>query len=59
MEISHQIADNLDVAKILHRSAKTWDGGYTICGILGHAMLIIVIPLVSVLLFIIAAMKSR
>ncbi|WP_423147261.1 class II glutamine amidotransferase [Rubrolithibacter danxiaensis] len=35
-EISHLIADELDVAKILRRSAKTWDGGYTICGILGH-----------------------
>ncbi|WP_207535090.1 class II glutamine amidotransferase [Desertivirga arenae] len=36
MEISHLIADNLDVAKILRRSAKTWDGGYTIEGIFGH-----------------------
>src|SRR5690606_33066212 len=36
VEISHLIADNLDVTKILRRSAKTWDGGYTICGILGH-----------------------
>ena len=35
-EISHQIADRLDVAKILRRSAKSWDGGYTISGILGH-----------------------
>lgn len=35
-EISHLIADHLDVATILRRSAKTWDGGYTIEGILGH-----------------------
>jgi amidophosphoribosyltransferase len=35
-EISHQIADHIDVASILRRSAKTWDGGYTISGILGH-----------------------
>lgn len=35
-EISHLIADDLDVAKILRRSAKTWDGGYTIEGIFGH-----------------------
>jgi amidophosphoribosyltransferase len=35
-EISHQIADNIDVASILRRSAKTWDGGYTISGIMGH-----------------------
>src|SRR5690606_21083239 len=26
----------LDVAKILTRSAKTWDGGYTIAGVFGH-----------------------
>lgn len=35
-DISNLIADNLDVANILRRSAKTWDGGYTIAGILGH-----------------------
>lgn len=35
-EISHLIADNIDVAHILRRSAKTWDGGYTIEGIFGH-----------------------
>lgn len=36
IEISAQIAHNLDVSKILTRSAKTWDGGYTIAGIFGH-----------------------
>lgn len=36
IEISAQIGKNLDVAKILTRSAKTWDGGYTIAGIMGH-----------------------
>jgi amidophosphoribosyltransferase len=36
IEISAQIGKNLDVAKILTRSAKTWDGGYTIAGIFGH-----------------------
>lgn len=35
-EISRLIARDLDVAKILRRSAKTWDGGYTITGIFGH-----------------------
>lgn len=35
-QISHKIADHLDVAKILRRSAKSWDGGYTISGIFGH-----------------------
>lgn len=34
--ISQLIADNIDVAKILRRSAKTWDGGYTIEGVFGH-----------------------
>src|SRR5690606_7734708 len=33
IEISKMIAENLDVAKILKKSAKTWDGGYAICGI--------------------------
>jgi len=36
VEISRLIAENIDVAKILRRSAKTWDGGYTIEGIFGH-----------------------
>lgn len=35
-EISLKIADHMDIARILRRSAKTWDGGYTIAGILGH-----------------------
>ncbi|WP_134091237.1 class II glutamine amidotransferase [Olivibacter sp. XZL3] len=36
VEISALIAKNLDVTNILRRSAKTWDGGYTISGIFGH-----------------------
>ena len=36
VEITHKIADELDVANILRRSAKTWDGGYTISGIIGE-----------------------
>lgn len=35
-EISKLIANDLDVAKILRKSAKNWDGGYTIAGIFGH-----------------------
>ncbi|WEA03381.1 class II glutamine amidotransferase [Mucilaginibacter sp. SJ] len=35
-EISKLIANDMDVAKILRKSAKNWDGGYTIAGILGH-----------------------
>lgn len=36
VKISKHIARDLDVAKILHKSARSWDGGYTIAGILGH-----------------------
>jgi amidophosphoribosyltransferase len=36
VEISKMIANDIDIAKILRKSAKNWDGGYTIAGILGH-----------------------
>ncbi len=36
VEISGLIAEHIDVARILRKSAKTWDGGYTISGIIGH-----------------------
>jgi amidophosphoribosyltransferase len=36
IQITKMIGDNMDVAKILKKSAKNWDGGYTIAGILGH-----------------------
>jgi amidophosphoribosyltransferase len=36
IEISKLIARDLDIAKILRKSAKNWDGGYTIAGIFGH-----------------------
>lgn len=36
VEISQLIAAHMDVARILKKSAKTWDGGYTIAGIFGH-----------------------
>jgi amidophosphoribosyltransferase len=35
-EISEQIAQELDVRRILTRAAKNWDGGYTIAGLIGH-----------------------
>nr|MBC7612148.1 amidophosphoribosyltransferase [Pseudopedobacter sp.] len=35
-EISQLIASHLKVNRILKKSAKTWDGGYTIAGIFGH-----------------------
>lgn len=35
-ECSPLIADRLNISKILKRSAKDWDGGYAIAGLLGH-----------------------
>ncbi len=35
-EISLCIEQNLDVRKILERSSRKWDGGYTIAGLMGH-----------------------
>ncbi|MCF4100558.1 amidophosphoribosyltransferase [Gillisia sp. M10.2A] len=36
VEASPIIADRLNVAKILRKSAKNWDGGYAMAGLLGH-----------------------
>ena len=36
METTQQIIKNLDVLKLLTESAKRWDGGYVIGGLLGH-----------------------
>lgn len=36
VEITHKISENLNIANILRRSAKDWDGGYTISGIVGN-----------------------
>ncbi len=35
-EASPIIAERLNLAKILRRSAKNWDGGYAMAGLLGH-----------------------
>lgn len=35
-EITPLIADNLDIRQVLERSARDWDGGYTIAGLIGH-----------------------
>jgi amidophosphoribosyltransferase len=35
-EISGQIAKDIDIQRILTRSAKSWDGGYVITGMMGH-----------------------
>jgi amidophosphoribosyltransferase len=34
--ITHRISEGLNIGKILRRSAKTWDGGYAISGIVGN-----------------------
>jgi amidophosphoribosyltransferase len=36
VDITHKISENLNIANILRRSAKDWDGGYTISGIVGN-----------------------
>ncbi|EDM35813.1 amidophosphoribosyltransferase [Pedobacter sp. BAL39] len=36
VQITHKISEGLDIAKILRRSAKNWDGGYAISGIVGN-----------------------
>ncbi|WP_113652352.1 amidophosphoribosyltransferase [Pedobacter namyangjuensis] len=36
VDITHKISNNLNMANILRRSAKNWDGGYTISGIVGN-----------------------
>jgi len=36
MEASPFIAQNLNIAKILKKSARDWDGGYAMAGMLGH-----------------------
>lgn len=35
-EASPVIAEKLDIAKILKRASKNWDGGYAMAGLLGH-----------------------
>ena len=36
IDITRKISENLNIANILRRSSKTWDGGYTISGIIGN-----------------------
>ncbi len=36
LEASPIIAERLNVAKILRRASKNWDGGYAMAGLLGH-----------------------
>jgi amidophosphoribosyltransferase len=35
-EISTRISENLDISRVLTRAAKGWDGGYTLCGLIGN-----------------------
>ena len=35
-EITSIIEESLDIQEILKQSAKYWDGGYVMCGLLGH-----------------------
>ena len=35
-KITHEIASNLNIQKILRHSAESWDGGYVIAGLIGH-----------------------
>jgi len=34
--ITKKIEENLDIASFIRKSEKLWDGGYAICGMLGH-----------------------
>ena len=34
-EISRRISDELDLGRVLTRAAQKWDGGYTLCGLIG------------------------
>ena len=36
MEASAHIIENLNIEKMLKKSAKNWDGGYVMAGLLGH-----------------------
>lgn len=34
--VTRKIIDNLDLAKVLRKSAEDWDGGYAMAGMVGH-----------------------
>lgn len=36
MSITHKIAEEINIGKILQQSSKRWDGGYVMGGVLGH-----------------------
>ncbi|MBP6507238.1 MAG: class II glutamine amidotransferase [Opitutaceae bacterium] len=35
-EISRHISEELDLTRVLTRAAQNWDGGYTLCGLIGN-----------------------
>jgi amidophosphoribosyltransferase len=35
-DVYNLIAEKMDIPKILRKSSEVWDGGYTVCGMLGH-----------------------
>lgn len=35
-QISQYIREKMDIAKVLERAAKKWDGGYVMAGLIGH-----------------------
>ncbi len=36
VEMSRKISEDLDIARVITRSAQKWDGGYTLCGLIGN-----------------------
>jgi amidophosphoribosyltransferase len=36
LELGDRLADELDLARVLKKAARTWDGGYFMVGVLGH-----------------------
>lgn len=36
LKITQKIEEQLDIASFIRKSEKMWDGGYVICGMLGH-----------------------
>lgn len=35
-ELSRRISEDLDLARVLSRASKGWDGGYVLCGMIGN-----------------------
>jgi amidophosphoribosyltransferase len=35
-DISQRISEELDLTRVLKRAAQKWDGGYTLCGLIGN-----------------------